>query len=116
MPQELLTPRSETTSMGTSSTTSPPDRPSSESSSGVHSGEERENEMAIRPKTFTKCIAKLQPPSILEEPYDRCTNMQMSSFIVSSMATNSCSTLPLQRSLIDHQFDYSQHCRTMPLP
>lgn len=102
--------------METSSTTSPPDRPSSESSSGIHSGEERENEVSIRPRAFTKSIVKLQPPSIQEEPYDRCTNMQMSSFITNSIGTNASSTLPLQRSFIDHQMDYSQHCSTMPLP
>lgn len=122
MPPELLTPRSETTSMGTASTTSPPDRPSSESSSGIHSGEERETDLQIRAtRTFSKPITKLQqqqqqqPPSIQEEPYDRCTNMQMSSFINGSMATSS-STLPMQRSFLERQIDYAQHCSTMPLP
>lgn len=115
VPQEALTPRSDTTSCGTESTISPPDRAPSESSSGVHSAEEREIEVVIRPRLASKPLAKLPPPAIQEEPYGRCTNMRMSSFAGGGLNSNSA-TLPLQRSQGDQKFDYSQHCNTMPLP
>ncbi|XP_065354658.1 protein tincar isoform X2 [Calliphora vicina] len=114
VPQEALTPRSDTNSCGTSSTVSPPERAPSESSSGVHSAEEREIEVVIRPRVASKPLEKLPPPAIQEEPYGRCTNMRMSSFAGLSNANSA--TLPLQRSYTDQKFDYSQHCSTMPLP
>lgn len=111
MPNEALTPRSETTSTTESMmTTSPPERAPSESSSGVHSGEERD-EVVIRPRPAGKPIqTKLNQPVIQEEPYARSTNMRMSSF---NNNNNNSATLPLQRS--EHKIDYS-HCSTMPLP
>lgn len=114
VPQEALTPRSDTTSMGTESTTSPPERAPSESSSGVHSAEEREVEVVIRPRLACKPPAKPPQPAIQEEPYGRCTNMRMSSFACGG--ANSSATLPPQRSQPEQKFDYSQHCSTMPLP
>uniref|UniRef100_A0A1A9VR80 Protein tincar n=1 Tax=Glossina austeni TaxID=7395 RepID=A0A1A9VR80_GLOAU len=114
VPQEALTPRSDTNSMGTESTTSPPERAPSESSSGVHSAEERDVEVVIRPRAACKPPAKPPQPAIQEEPYGRCTNMRMTSF-TSSSNTNSA-TLPLQRTAPEQKFDYSQHCSTMPLP
>ncbi|XP_075144961.1 transmembrane protein tincar [Haematobia irritans] len=114
VPQEALTPRSDTTSMGTESTTSPPERAPSESSSGVHSAEERDVEVAIRPRAVCKPPAKPPQPAIQEEPYGRCTNMRMSSFACG--ANTNSATLPLQRSQPEQKFDYSQHCSTMPLP
>ncbi|XP_073816865.1 transmembrane protein tincar [Musca autumnalis] len=115
VPQEALTPRSDTTSMGTESTTSPPDRAPSESSSGVHSAEEREVDVVIRPRPACKPPAKPPQPAIQEEPYGRCTNMRMSSFASGGINSNSA-TLPPQRSQPEQKFDYSQHCSTMPLP
>lgn len=110
MPNEALTPRSETTSTTESMmTTSPPERAPSESSSGVHSGEERE-EVVIRPRAVGKPQPKLNQPVIQEEPYARSTNMRMSSF---NNNNNNSATLPLQRT--EHKIDYS-HCSTMPLP
>ncbi|XP_037816402.1 protein tincar isoform X2 [Lucilia sericata] len=114
VPQEALTPRSDTASCGTESTVSPPERAPSESSSGVHSAEEREIEVVIRPRVACKPLLKQPQPVIQEEPYGRCTNMRMSSFATGSN-TNSA-TLPLQRSHTDQKIDYSQHCSTMPLP
>lgn len=111
MPNEALTPRSETTSTTESMmTTSPPERAPSESSSGVHSGEERD-EVVIRPRPTSKPTqTKLNQPVIQEEPYARSTNMRMSSF---NNNNNNSATLPLQRN--EHKIDYS-HCSTMPLP
>ncbi|KAM7359299.1 transmembrane protein tincar isoform 2-T2 [Cochliomyia hominivorax] len=113
VPQEALTPRSDTNSYGTESTISPPDRAPSESSSGVHSAEEREVEVVIRPRNANKPLVKQPPPVIQEEPYGRCTNMRMSSF---AGGISNSSTLPLQRTIGDEKFGYSQHCSTMPLP
>lgn len=90
-------------------TTSPPERAPSESSSGVHSGEERD-EVVIRPRPVGKPQPKLNQPAIQEEPYARSTNMRMSSF---NNNNNNSATLPLQRT--EHKIDYS-HCSTMPLP
>ncbi|XP_013099153.2 protein tincar [Stomoxys calcitrans] len=114
VPQEALTPRSDTTSMGTESTTSPPERAPSESSSGVHSAEERDVEVVIRPRAICKPPAKPPQPAIQEEPYGRCTNMRMSSFACG--VNSNSATLPPQRSQPEQKFDYSQHCSTMPLP
>ncbi|XP_044314760.1 protein tincar isoform X1 [Drosophila rhopaloa] len=121
VPNEALTPRSDTTSTTESTnTTSPPERAPSESSSGVHSGEERELEVIIRPRANSKPPPRPPQPPIQEEPYGRCTNMRMSSFnadptAVSSSAINSA-TLPMQRSVPEQKFDYTAHCSTMPLP
>lgn len=109
MPHESLTPRSESTS--TECSTSPPERASSDSSSGVHSGEERD-EVVIRPRP-PKVIAKPPQPVIQEEPFGRSTNMVMSSFITDS---KSSATLPLSRANPEPRFDYNNHCSTMPLP
>ncbi|CAD6996182.1 unnamed protein product [Ceratitis capitata] len=119
VPNEALTPRSDTTST-TESTTSPPERAPSESSSGVHSGEERDVEVVIRPRSACKPPPKPPQPPIQEEPYGRCTNMRMSSFgcdvnSASNRALNSA-TLPLTRSTPEQKFDYANHCSTMPLP
>ncbi|XP_055607087.1 protein tincar [Uranotaenia lowii] len=112
MPNEALTPRSDTTS--TESSTSPPDcrDAPSETSSGVHSGEERD-EVVIRPRSGPyKSIIKPPPPAIQEEPFGRSTNMKMSSF----NKDGSSATLPLTRGSVDlHRSDYPQ-CSTMPLP
>ncbi|XP_053969445.1 protein tincar [Anastrepha ludens] len=125
VPNEALTPRSDTTST-TESTTSPPERAPSESSSGVHSGEERDVEVVIRPRAACKPPPKPPQPAIQEEPYGRCTNMRMSSFGGDTAnpgasgggggrALNSA-TLPLTRSAPEQKFDYANHCSTMPLP
>ncbi|XP_011211158.2 protein tincar [Bactrocera dorsalis] len=119
VPNEALTPRSDTTST-TESTTSPPERAPSESSSGVHSGEERDIEVVIRPRSACKPPPKPPQPPIQEEPYGRCTNMRMSSFGgdaigAAGRALNSA-TLPLTRSAPEQKFDYANHCSTMPLP
>ncbi|XP_065077585.1 protein tincar [Ochlerotatus camptorhynchus] len=111
MPTEALTPRSDTTS--TESSTSPPDcrDAPSETSSGVHSGEERD-EVVIRPRSGPyKSIIKPPPPAIQEEPFGRSTNMKMSSF----NKDGSSATLPLTRGSADGHRDYPQ-CSTMPLP
>lgn len=122
VPNEALTPRSDTTST-TESTTSPPERAPSESSSGVHSGEERE-EVVIRPRAASKPPPKPPQPPIAEEPYGRSTNMRMSSFNNDTNGNGSCNslnsksnsaTLPLQRTMPEQKIDYS-HCSTMPLP
>lgn len=109
MPNEALTPRSDTTS--TESSTSPPERAQSDSSSGVHSGEERD-EVVIRPRNSGpyKVITKPPPPAIQEEPFGRSTNMSMSSF----KENGSSATLPLTRGYIDPKPE--QYCNTMPLP
>ncbi|XP_035896349.1 protein tincar [Anopheles stephensi] len=112
MPTEALTPRSDSTS--TESSTSPPDcrDAPSETSSGVHSGEERD-EVVIRPRSGPyKSIIKAPPPAIQEEPFGRSTNMKMSSF----NKDGTSATLPLTRGASDmHRSDYPQ-CSTMPLP
>ncbi|XP_017873902.1 PREDICTED: protein tincar isoform X1 [Drosophila arizonae] len=118
VPNEALTPRSDTNSISESTnTTSPPERAPSESSSGVHSGEERELEVIIRPRVSCKAPPRPPQPPIQEEPYGRCTNMRMSSFNADPAASvvNSA-TLPLQRSAPEQKFDYTAHCSTMPLP
>lgn len=117
MPQnEALTPKSDTNS--TESSTSPPERTSlSESSSGVHSGEENKDEVVIRPRPVTSLQKVVKTPAVIqEEPYGRITNMKMSSFNVNGPASAS-NTLPSSRaSAIEqpHTIDYSQ-CNTMPL-
>lgn len=109
----LLTPRSDTTS--TESSTSPPDRALSETSSGVHSGEERD-EVVIRPRPAQKAIVKPPPPAIQEEPFGRSTNMKMSSFNNNENGKSSA-TLPLTRGPpIEQRHDFANHCSTMPLP
>uniref|UniRef100_A0A182NRV6 Protein tincar n=1 Tax=Anopheles dirus TaxID=7168 RepID=A0A182NRV6_9DIPT len=112
MPTEALTPRSDSTS--TESSTSPPDcrDAPSETSSGVHSGEERD-EVVIRPRSGPyKSIIKPPPPAIQEEPFGRSTNMKMSSF----NKDGTSATLPLTRGASDmHRQEYPQ-CSTMPLP
>ncbi|KXJ73836.1 hypothetical protein RP20_CCG014908 [Aedes albopictus] len=111
MPNEALTPRSDTTS--TESSTSPPDcrDAPSETSSGVHSGEERD-EVVIRPRSGPyKSIIKPPPPAIQEEPFGRSTNMKMSSF----NKDGSSATLPLTRGSVETHREYPQ-CSTMPLP
>lgn len=108
VPHEALTP---TRSESTECSTSPPERASSDSSSGVHSGEERED-VVIRPRP-PKVIAKPPQPSIQEEPFSRSTNMVMSSFISDSLSS---ATLPLSRGNPDPRHDYINHCSTMPLP
>lgn len=93
MPNEALTPRSDTTS-NESSSASPPDRASSDSSSGVHSGEEREEVLirssavgvggvVARPSPYKPAIKPIPPP-IAEEPFGRSTNMRMSSFNINN--------------------------------
>ena len=66
-----------------------------EASSGVHSGEERE-EVVIRPSSGPSCgrpspykpTAKALPPPIAEEPFGRSTNMRMSSFNINLTSDN----------------------------
>lgn len=110
VPNEALTPRSDTTST-TESTTSPPERASSDTSSGVHSGEERE-EVVIRPRPVCKPPPKPPQSVIQEEPFGRSTNMKMSSF---NNDGKSSATLPLTRNVPEPRIDYI-HCSTMPLP
>lgn len=107
----LTPPRSDTE---TESSTSPPERASSESS-GVHSSEESKDEVVIRPRIPNKTIIKPVQPAIQEEPFGRCTNMRMSSFNVD--AGGSSATLPIVRNNNDQMLrgDLS-HCSTMPLP
>ncbi|XP_037944889.1 protein tincar [Teleopsis dalmanni] len=114
VPNEALTPRSDSTST-TESTTSPPERAPSESSSGVHSSEERDVEVIIRPRSICKSTPKPQQPIIEEEPYGRCTNMRMSSFIAKPLSV-SANTLPHSRTSSEPKYDYIHHCSTMPLP
>lgn len=139
MPNEALTPRSDTTS--TESSGSPPDRAPSDSSSGVHSGEERD-ELVIRGRTPSnppyKPIIKQVAAPIAEEPFGRSTNMRMSSFnnqqqpkhSLSSNSVNNngydlmggvSATLPLLRSgssLLDYHplAEAAYQCNTMPAP
>jgi hypothetical protein len=110
---EALTPKSDTNS--TESSTSPPERALSESSSGVHSSEENKDEVIIRPKPVLQKTVKT-PAVIQEEPYGRITNNhKMLSFKDSMSSSN---TLPINRSSgVAEQptmIDYSQ-CNTMPL-
>lgn len=109
MAHDILTPC--TDSMSTECSTSPPERAASDSSSsGIHSGEERE-EVVIRPRQAK--VVKLPQPAIQEEPFGRSTNMVMSSFIQDT----SCATLPIHRVQSAEPFyDYANHCSTMPLP
>lgn len=114
MPQtEALTPKSDTNS--TESSTSPPERTSlSESSSGVHSGEENKEEVVIRPRPVTGLQKIVKTPAVIqEEPYGRITNMKMSSFKDAQAAASN--TLPMNRgsSIEQAPVDYSQ-CSTMP--
>lgn len=91
MPNEALTPRSDTTSNESSSASPPDHRASSDSSSGVHSGEEREEVLirasvggvVSRPSPY-KPVIKPIPPPIAEEPFGRSTNMRMSSFNINN--------------------------------
>ena len=112
---EALTPKSDSNS-DTNSTTSPPERALSESSSGVHSGEENKDEVVIRPRPAGVPKSIIKPPAVIEEePYGRITNMKMSSF-KDGANQNNCNTLPLSRgcSMEQPPIDYSQ-CNTMPL-
>lgn len=112
-PNEALTPKSDTNS--TESSTSPPERALSESSSGVHSGEENKDEVVIRPRPVTGLQKTVKTPAVIqEEPYGRITNMKMSSF-KDGMGSAS-NTLPSNRGMMieQPQIDYSQ-CNTMPL-
>jgi hypothetical protein len=114
MPQnEALTPKSDTNS--TESSTSPPERALSESSSGVHSGEETKEEVVIRPRPLTGTLKPVKKPAVIEEePYGRITNLKMSTF--KDATGSACNTLPLSRgsNLEQPQIDYSQ-CNTMPM-
>jgi hypothetical protein len=111
---EALTPKSDTNSTGSSA--SPPERALSESSSGVHSGEDSKEEVVIRPRPAAGIQKAVKPPPavIEEEPYGRITsNMKMSSF--KDLPTSSSNTLPHNRgSMIEpQQMEYP--CNTMPL-
>lgn len=113
-PNEALTPKSDTNS--TESSTSPPERALSESSSGVHSSEENKDEVVIRPKAAT--LKTVKTPAVIQEEdiYGRITNNhKMSSFKDGGSA---CNTLPSNRSTVVSDqpplIDYSQ-CNTMPL-
>lgn len=112
MPQtEALTPKSDNS---TESSTSPPERTLSESSSGVHSSEENKDEVVIRPRPSASIQKAVKTPAVIqEEPYGRCTNMKLSSFKDNGSASN---TLPLNRGSSNEPppVDYSQ-CNTMPL-
>lgn len=109
MAHDVLTPC--TDSISTECSTSPPEHAASDSSSsGIHSGEERE-EVIIRPRPAK--VVKPTQPAIQEEPFGRSTNMVMSSFNVDS----SCATLPIHRVQSAEPFyDFANHCNTMPLP
>lgn len=112
MPPEALTPRSDTE---TESSTSPPERASSESS-GVHSSEEGKDEVVIRPRSAHKTIVKpVLQPAIIEEPFGRSTNMRMSSFNADLMAGigAGAATLPIIRN---NNPPADMYCSTMPLP
>lgn len=118
---EALTPKSDTNSTGSSA--SPPERGLSsnlsESSSGVHSGEDNSNkeEVVIRPRPVAGLQKAVKPiPAVIEEePYGRITsNMKMSSFKDATSATSASSnTLPHNRGSLDApQMEYP--CNTMP--
>lgn len=111
MAHEILTPC--TDSMSTECSTSPPERAASDSSSsGIHSGEERD-EVLIRPRTHVRSTVKPPPPAIQEEPFGRSTNLVMSTFIKDT----SSATLPMHRAQSAEPFyDFANHCNTMPLP
>lgn len=110
MAHDILTPCT-TDSMSTECSTSPPERACSDSSSsGIQSGEERE-EVVIRPRQAK--VVKPPQPAIQEEPFGRSTNMVLSSFITDS----SSATLPIHRVQSTEPFyDFANHCNTMPLP
>lgn len=114
MPQtEALTPKSDTNS--TESSTSPPERALSESSSGVHSGEENKEEVVIRPRPSAGVQKAVKTPAVIqEEPYGRITNLKMSTF--KDAPGSASNTLPLSRgsSIEQPHVDYSQ-CNTMPM-
>lgn len=107
MAHDILTPC--TDSMSTECSVSPPERAASDSSSsGIQSGEERE-EVVIRPRPAK--VIKPPPPAIQEEPFGRSTNMVMSSF------NRDSATLPIHRVQSAEPFyDFANHCSTMPLP
>lgn len=109
---EALTPKSDTNS--TESSTSPPERTSlSESSSGVHSGEENKEEVVIRPRLVSGLQKTVKTPAVIqEEPYGRITNMNLSSF--KNGPPSASNTLPLNRGSNEQApLDYS--CNTMPM-
>lgn len=122
MAGEALTPSTE-------SSASPPDRALSESSgssSGVHSGEEREEVVirnhggsGTRPSPY-KPTVKPVPPPIAEEPFGRSTNMRMSSFNISN--NNNGSDRHSHQSLTGSSsvnnnmgVDYAPSSATLPL-
>lgn len=117
---EALTPKSDTNS--TESSTSPPERALSESSSGVHSSEETKDEVLIRAKPGVQKAVKAPVAVIEEEPYGRITNNhKMISFRdgANGNSVSSSNTLPHNRTtgMSNDQpsmIDYSQ-CNTMPL-
>lgn len=113
MPNDVLSPHSESTS--TDCSTSPPERTTSDhsSSSGIHSGEERE-EVVIRPR-HSKIITNPTSVTSCEELFGRSTNMKMSSFAGDLKQSNSSATLPIHRA-IDMQHDFINQFSTMPLP
>lgn len=129
--EALLTPRSDTAS-NESSSASPPDRaPSESSSSGVHSGEERD-EIVIRSGSVSgasarpspyKPIIKPIPTPIEEEPFGRSTNMRMSSFNINQnnnnnmMNNNSHQSLPGSYSMNNNMSsaDCPASSATLPL-
>lgn len=106
MAHDILTPC--TDSMSTECSTSPPEHAASDasSSSGIQSGEERE-EVVIRPRQATVSAMVKPKPSAIQDPFARSTNMVMSSFIKDS------STLPIHRS-VEPFYDFTNHCNTMP--
>jgi hypothetical protein len=118
---EALTPKSEYDTNSTESSASPPERALSESSSGVHSGEDSKEEVLIRSRPVVGTLGrgtKKPPPAVIEEePYGRITaNMKMSSFKDSQSSSN---TMPHNRgSMIEVErlqptnMDYP--CNTMP--
>lgn len=109
----LTPPRSE--SISTESSTSPPERAHSDSSSsGVHSSEEKDE--VIYRSRLPKTIIKPAQPAIQEEPFGRSTNMRMSSFN-NEIHVKSSATLPISRpSPMENRYEYNNHCSTMPLP
>jgi hypothetical protein len=111
-PNEALTPKSDTNSTSESSA-SPPERALSESSSGVHSGEENKDEVVIRPRPSTSLQKSVKTPAVIQEEdiYGRITNLKMSTF--KDGPSSASNTLPHRPSLEPH-VDYSQ-CSTMPL-
>lgn len=107
MLHDVLTPCTESTS--TECSASPPEAASDTSSSGIHSGEERD-EVVIRQGKGSKMHSS---GSLHEDPFGRATNMRMSSFNKDSP----CATLPTQRvHSMEPHYDYAIHCGTMPMP